>query len=115
MRLPVAKVLFTKEARYVVLRSRVGFPKEAGVGECVRGSFVRFRVRPLDTESEGFGSRSLRDFSCQLERLGTLYWAKHRERHSWAVAAVVGGSAGRAGGWTSTRRLIDHYGERTDK
>lgn len=38
--LPVANVLFTQKARNVVLRGWVGIPIEAGVSECVRGSFV---------------------------------------------------------------------------
>lgn len=49
---PVAEVFFTKEARYVVFRSRVRVPVEASIGKCGRISFVGFRVWPLDTESE---------------------------------------------------------------
>lgn len=62
--LPVAKVLVTKEARNVVLRSRIGVPVEASIGECMRGSFEGFRVWPLDTNGKIFGSGGLCDFSC---------------------------------------------------
>jgi len=64
MVLPVAEVFPAGETRNIVLRGWFGVPVEAGISECVRGSFVRFRVWPLDADSEGFGSGSLCDFSC---------------------------------------------------
>ena len=97
MYFPVAKVFLTKEARYVVLRSRVGVPVKAGISKCGGISFVRFRVWPLDIESERFGRGILCDFSCQLERLLPLYRAKHWERHRWAVVVVA---VDGVGGWT---------------
>ena len=59
---PVAEVFFAKEARYIVLRSRVRVPVEASVSEGGRVSFVRFGVWPLHGDSEGFGSGSLGNF-----------------------------------------------------
>ena len=105
MFLPVAEIFVTKEARNVVLRSWVGVPVEASVGKCLRGSFVRFRMRPLDTESEGFGGGSLWYFSCQLERLIPLRRTKHWVCHRSVVVAVVG----QAGGWLDLNAsAVDH-------
>ena len=89
MLLPVTKVLSAKEARNVVLRSRIGVPVEASVSECMRGGFVGFVVRPLDADGERFGVGGLWDFSRQLERLLPLQRAKHRMRHRSVVVVVV--------------------------
>lgn len=110
---PVAKVLLTKEARYVVLRSRVGVPVEASIGKCGRISLVRFRMWPLDTEGEGLGSGSLCDFSCEPERFLPLYRAKHWKRHFWVVVVVV---VGGVGGWDLNASAADHRGgQRTEE
>jgi len=100
--LPVAEVFVTKEARNVVLRSRVGVPVEAGVSERMGGGFVGFVMWPFDVDSERFGTGSLCDFSCQLERLLPLQWAKHRMRHRSVVVVAVVVAVGRVGGWTWT-------------
>ena len=100
MFLPFAEVFATKEARNVVLRSRIGVPVETGVSECMRGGFVGFMMWPLDADGERFGTGSLCDFSCQLERLLPLHWAKHRMRHRSVVVVVVVLAVGRVDGWT---------------
>ena len=97
MCLPVTEVFVTKEARNIVFCSWVGIPIETGIGECDRGSFVRLRVWPLDTESEGFGSGGFGDFSRQLEGFEPLDRAKHRVCHRSAAVVVfvaVGGVGG---------------------
>ena len=104
MFLPVTEIFVTKEARNIVFSSRIGVPVEASISECMRGSFIGFRVWPLDTDGEGFGSRGLCDFSCQPERLLSLQRAKHWVRHrSFAVVFVV--AVGGVDGWTRTRPL----------
>ena len=95
--LPVTEVFVTKEARNIVFCSCVGIPIETGIGECGRGSFVRLRVWPLDTESEGFGSGGFGDFSRQLEGFEPLDRAKHRVCHR-SAAVVVFVAVGRVGG-----------------
>jgi hypothetical protein len=98
---PVAKVFFTKEARYVVFRRRVGIPVESGLGESAGIGFVRFRVWPLDGEREGFRTGSLGNFSWRGERLSPLYRAEHRVPHRWVVVAVVVDAGGSTVGLTS--------------
>ena len=108
--LPFTEVFVTKEARNIVLCVQIGVPVKASISECVKGSLVRFRVRPLDAKGEGFGSGSLCDFSCQPERLLPLHWAKHRICHRSVVAVVVVVVAvGWVGGWLdSDASAVDH-------
>ena len=106
MLLPVAEVFVTEEARDVVLRSRVGIPVESSISECVRDSFVRLRMWPLDVDGESFRSGSPCDFPCQLERLEPLKRAEHRMRHRSVTAAVVVARPG--GGWLDGASAVDH-------
>ena len=111
MFLPFAEVFATKEARNVVLRSRIGVPVETGVSECMRGGFVGFMMWPLDADGERFGTGSLCDFSCQLERLQPLQRAEHRIGHHSVVVVVVVLAVGRVDGWTGRVRCRSRTNE----